>query len=87
MTDRLAKASDIPVFGNYLETSLTKGMADGDNYGKLGYGFCTFCDPTSGHCQSEFEAYLQTGDNVNMFSFIGRLANTEPFKSLQEYAH
>ena len=58
LTDRLAKASDIPVFGSYLETSVTKGMADGDNYSKLGYGFCTFCDPTSGDCQSEFEAYL-----------------------------
>ena len=56
LTDRVSSALDIPVFGAYLETEQSKAQIYKDNYSRLGYGLCTFCDPTD-DCRSEFEVY------------------------------
>ena len=65
LQDRIESVSEFPLIGTYLETpgTIDNDSADSnlvtkiDNYDKLGYGFCVFCDPGDGKCQSGFEAY------------------------------
>lgn len=48
-----------------------------------------FCDPSTDQdgCKTDFEAY-KAGEPVdNYFDFIGRLATSGEFKSVEEYAH
>ena len=46
----MESVSELPLVGTYLETDFTtmtnsSGVTEVDNYNKLGYGFCVFCDP------------------------------------------
>ena len=74
--DQVEDVSRIPLIGPFLETESTEKMEAGENYDKLGYGFCTYCDPT-GDCQSEFEAYRETGVNGSSFKFMSKLFNAD----------
>lgn len=68
----------MPLLGQYFgeEESKATQLSNGDNYNRLEYGFCTFCDPGS-TCQTEFADYKKTGANESTFEWISRIANTE----------
>ena len=86
----MGSVSDLPVIGRYLETEHTLEAGAGiGNYNKLGYGFCVFCDPSKadGGCKTDFEAYKAGNPVDNYFDFIGRLADSGEYKTVEEYAH
>ena len=56
-------------------------VAEVDNYDKLGYGFCVFCDPGQ-QCQDEFAAY-QKGEQDGLWDFVGDWTDVETFTSVE----